>query len=146
MWLFSFGSNNPTQLSDRLSHSVDGRPAFLEGYRRVFRGWSRNWQGGTASLKKSPGDIVFGFVAKVTAADLATLDRFEGVRAGKYKRKKFTVWDAEDERERQAIAYVSLSRTFNAPTRAYLRAVADTIGSFWQGDGGKVTWRDIRVS
>jgi hypothetical protein len=56
MYLFSYGSNHPDQLADRLERVVRGYGASLHGYRRVFRGHSQLWGGGVASLRKASGD------------------------------------------------------------------------------------------
>lgn len=141
-YLFSYGSNNPTQLRQRLGHSVRGEAAYAPGWERVFRGWSNNWGGGVASLEKKREGITYGFIAKVSAADLRTLDRYEGVGSGNYRRHTIDVVTA-DGKELEAIAYLSTSCTYNPPTRAYLEAVVKTIGQFWAGDGGRVRVSDI---
>jgi hypothetical protein len=84
-------------------------------------------------------------VTDVDEDDLHVLDRYEGVASGKYKRTRVQPVTADGTRVK-AIAYVSTSTRFAPPTRAYLEAVAKTIGEFWAGDDGPVTWRDIRVS
>jgi hypothetical protein len=141
--LFSYGSNNPKQLADRLGHSFNSEAAYLPGYQRVFRGFSQRWGGGTASMQKASGGAVFGYVAQVSAADLAQLDRFEGVGLGIYRRSK--VKPIVDGSRVDAIAYIHTSREFNRPTDAYLDAVAKTIGSFWRGEHGAVGRSDIIV-
>ena len=144
-FLFSYGSNNPKQLSDRLEYWVRGaQGAYADGWQRVFRGYSRNWGGGVASLLRKSGSTTYGYVAPVTAEDLDLLDRYEGVRSGNYKRQQITVTTADGE-EIRAVAYISRSREFNEPTKAYLRATAKTIGQFWSGSGGPVKVSDIPI-
>ena len=144
-YLFSYGSNNPEQLSERLEYSVRGaQGAYADGWQRVFRGYSRNWGGGVASLLRKSGSTTYGYVAPVTAEDLDILDRYEGVRSGNYKRQQITVTTADGE-EIRAVAYISRSREFNEPTKAYLRATAKTIGQFWSGSGGPVKVSDIPI-
>lgn len=146
MYLFSYGSNHPTQLANRLGH----KPAFmkgavLDGYVRVFRGFSTTWQGGVASLEKKRGGQVFGYVSSVSQEDLKTLDRYEGVALGRYKRTNVTVTTVEEE-ELRAVAYVSLSEDFNQPSQSYLEAVAKTIAAFWKNTSGKTpTAKDITI-
>ncbi|NBU17462.1 MAG: hypothetical protein EBS48_10745, partial [Actinobacteria bacterium] len=41
--------------------------------------------------------------------------------------------------------YIATSTAKNAPSRAYLRAVAETVGAFWEGSGGTITEADITV-
>jgi len=148
VWLFSYGSNNPAQLAERLerpAHTLDPHAAVLTGYERVFRGMSRRWGGGTASLVHKPGARVHGYVAKVYARDLHVLDRFEGVGLGIYERRMVRVWTRRDE-FLDAVVYVHTSDEFNWPSPAYLVAVAHTIASFWRNeDGSPVTPADIPV-
>jgi cation transport regulator ChaC len=143
--LFSYGSNHPVQMAERLGRDVETMGAFLPGYVRVFRGWSQRWGGGVASLKKEKGGVVFGLVTEADAADLAKMDRFEGVGSGNYKRQTVPVVLATGERVK-AVAYVSTSAEFNMPSREYLEAVARTVGTHWRGDHDtKITWQDITV-
>jgi gamma-glutamylcyclotransferase (GGCT)/AIG2-like uncharacterized protein YtfP len=139
MLLFSYGSNHPAQLSERLARSVTGHAAVLPGYCRVFRGYSERWQGGVASLEKGPCDT-FGYVAVVDERDLAALDRREGVPFA-YRRKRVMV--RVGGAARSAVAYVATSKDYNRPSRAYLEAVAKTVGRFWLGRHGRVTWKDF---
>ena len=142
-YLFSYGSNSPRQLAERLGHSVKGRGAYVEGYLRAFRGWSSRWEGGVATLIPGRG-MTFGYIAEVTPDDLAILDRYEGVATGNYRRVSMQVTTNDGETV-QAIAYLASSSEKNAPSRAYKRAVAETIGAFWEGEGGPVTEADITV-
>lgn len=140
-YLFSYGSNHPGQLSERIGYMPPSRAAYLSGFKRVFRGFSRNWGGGVASLEKRAGATVFGYVSQVTSDDLKTLDRYEGVASGNYKRTTVTLHDGT-----RAVAYVSTSRTFAPPTEAYLKACAKTVGAFWKGARGQVTWKNFDIS
>jgi len=148
VYLFCYGSNNTAQLEDRLGIPGGSRGvvqgAYAPDYQRVFRGMSRNWGGGTASLKKKKGATTYGLVVELLPQDLDKLDRYEGVRSGVYKRQKIPVYTQDDE-QLEAIAYVSLKKEFNPPTEEYLEAVADTISMFWEGSNGPVTADDIPI-
>ena len=142
--LFSYGSNNPAQLAERLGHAVQTAPARLDGYKRVFRGVSRPWGGGgVASLVRRAGSTVYGLVAFVNARDLEILDRHEGVPTV-YERKTITVHAPSATR---AIAYVRADGAgFNPPSRAYLEACAKTVSTYWRGSkGARVTADDFDV-
>jgi len=143
--LFSYGSNHPGQLAERLGHTVQTQAAYLPDYVRVFRGWSQRWGGGVASIKSEPGGVVYGSAATVSAADLARLDVYEGIATGNYKRKTIAVVIG-DGRRAKAIAYVATSTEKNPPSREYLKAVAKNITTHWSGsDGRPVTYKDIVV-
>lgn len=147
-YLFCYGSNSTRQLEDRLGipggsrGSVQG--AYAPDYQRVFRGMSRTWGGGTASLKKKKGATTYGLIVELSPRDLKVLDRYEGVHSGVYKRQKMIVYTQEGEPV-EAIAYVSLKKDFNPPTEEYLDAVARTISRFWEGENGPVTADDIPI-
>jgi hypothetical protein len=143
-WLFSYGSNNPEQLSARIGHELDEmRPVWLKGYQRVFRGYSRGWSGGVASLEPRRGATTFGYIAKVDRDDLELVDRYEGVAVGMYYREKVTVHTPDG--PVKAIAYIATSDDFHPPSRAYLASIVKTIGAFWSGEDGPVKISDIPI-
>lgn len=131
--LFCYGSNNPSQLAERIGRPRSMEAAYAPKHKRVFRGWSHNWGGGVASLASSTKRPAYGYVADVTAAQLREMDRYEGVGYGNYERRNIDV--VVDGRKKKAVAYVSLSKEFNQPSEAYLEAVARTIGAFWEIEG-----------
>ena len=142
-YLFSYGSNHPAQLAERLEHPVLTLPAYLPGWQRVFRGMSRGWGGGVASIAKKRGATTYGLAVQVTAADLKKMDRFEGVPFAYVRRRVELV--VGDEKKR-GIAYVAVSREHNAPTRAYLEAVAKTSSAHWAAEtGGRVRPEEIPI-
>lgn len=135
--LFSYGSNHPGQLAQRLGHDVEGRGAYAPGWQRAFRGWSTKWEGGTATLVKKRGGVTYGYVTDLPARDFAVLDRFEGLGVH-YERALIDVFVGDDRRKSRAIAYLSLSKDFNPPSEAYLRAIVKTVSPFWQGANSTV--------
>ena len=143
--LFSYGSNGPAQLADRLGRVPPTFPAYADGVRRVFRGYSRGWGGAVASLINRKEATTYGSVAKVHAADLDVLDSYEGVHSGNYRRGTLDVMvDFGDGFESaKAVVYVSTSKQRGKPTQKYLRAIVDNVGSFWAGSGGKLKPSDF---
>ena len=136
--LFCYGSNNPSQLAERIGAHRPIYAAVAPLYKRVFRGWSSKWGGGVATLVPSRSRPAYGFVAKVTSADLDKMDVFEGVQSGIYERVSIPVtvygYEGEPKHTYKAIAYIRVSGDFNPPSRAYLEAIVKTIGAFWQID------------
>jgi hypothetical protein len=149
--LFCYGSNNLKQLSERVGADLNSPqmrpiPAASLHKKRVFRGYSNNWGGGTASLETSRSRPAYGFIVKLTDAQLDILDRYEGVgRPNGYKRitTEVETYGADGRKLGPvlAIAYVHTNTTFNKPSQAYLEAVAKTIGTCWDINGV----RDIKV-
>lgn len=144
LYLFSYGSNHPDQMRERLGRNFATEGAVAHGQSRVFRGYSQNWGGGVASLEPSPSAATYGLVARVTPHDLATMDRYEGVAGGHYARTIIDI-TLQDGRRAKAVAYISLSREFNPPSDRYLNAIAKTVGTHWSGANGPVTAADITV-
>jgi len=145
VFLFSYGSNHPDQIAQRLGHPAITEGAFATGYERVFCGISQRWRGGVASLRSAKGASTFGLVTLVNKRDLALMDQYEGVASGNYERKKIQV-HIVNRGVVTAYVYVSLSKNFTPPSREYLEAVAKTVGTHWRNDdGSKPTWRDITV-
>lgn len=141
MLLFSYGSNFPTRLAERLGHGVETWRAYAPGYERVFRGYSTRWGGGVASLLPNPNAETLGHVTRVTAADLRILDAREGVlenETGPYFRTEIPV--VIDQGPTEAQVYIARSNVFYMPTRAYLEAVAETLGAW-----SPVSWQDIPI-
>ncbi len=121
---FAFGSNmDAAQMARRCPGAETMGPGTLQAHRLVFRGPSRNRGGGVLSVDASPGDQVTGVVYRVTEADLAALDRFEGAPQW-YVRATRTV-HGEDDAAREAVIYRLPGHvTEMPPTDAYLAQVA----------------------
>lgn len=131
--LFCYGSNNPEQLRQRIGEPKSTTGAYAPRHKRVFRGRSKKWNGGVASLVASTGRPAHGYVAEVTESQLALMDQYEGIASGNYTREFVPV--VVDGKPTKAIAYVSTSTEFNEPSDAYLEAVLKTIAPFWQVGG-----------
>lgn len=147
--MFSYGSNNPPRLAQRIGRPVKGTAAFLPGYVRVFRGRSSTWNWhGVASVELQADGYVFGYVEPLSEEELEILDGYEGIYVNAYRREHHTVKvlnEATDEYEpRQAIVYVATSKEKNMPNYAYLAEVAKTINTFWDDDG-EITPADIEI-
>ncbi len=136
IYLFSYGSNHPDQLKERIGRKVKTFGAYAENMARIFVGHSERWNGGVASLDKQHGKTVFGLIAEVTSDDLDTLDLYEGVLSGKYKRQKIKVKNQEG-KSIDAIAYIAVTKKRSKPSNKYLEAVAKTIGTHWKDSEGQ---------
>lgn len=142
-YLFSYGSNHPAQLAERLEHPVVTLPAYVPGYERHFVGWSNRWGGGVASIRKARGGVVYGLAVLVDENDLLRMDRFEGVPFAYVRTRGKGVVGGEP---KSIIAYKAVNKTFARPSEAYLEAIARTIGAHWTGSGGaKIVPEDITI-
>jgi cation transport regulator ChaC len=143
--LFSYGSNHPEQLAQRLGHEVVSQGALVREYGRAFRGASRTWGGaGTATLIPMTGTTTYGLVIDVTKADIDLLDRYEGVPTV-YNRQKIKVTLQSGE-SKTAWVYISTRTDFNPPSREYLKAIVKTINTHWTSkSGSSVKVSDIPI-
>ena len=120
MYYFAYGSNlNKKQMMERCP---DNKPVFtatLPNYKLVFAGWSRQWRGGTASIKSFRGDRVRGAIYEVSEQCLRRLDKYEG----DYTRLKVTVFNEDDE-PIEAITYIKAGQLEETPpSKEYLTVV-----------------------
>lgn len=78
---FAFGSNlHLPQMRERCPDCELLESAVLAGYRLAFRGASRRWEaGGVATVIPDPGSRVHGLLYRLSPADLASLNGYEGV-------------------------------------------------------------------
>jgi hypothetical protein len=146
-YLFSYGSNNPDRLENvRLHHPLKGvTAAYLPDYKLCFLGYSNNWKGGVAGLKKKRGTEACGYVCQVSDDDLDILDIHEGVAGGYYYRKTLPVKvsvnaDNSEFKTVNAVVYLPGPLRLGAsehfyPSDDYLSAVEETIFTFWDPDG-----------
>jgi gamma-glutamylcyclotransferase (GGCT)/AIG2-like uncharacterized protein YtfP len=123
LYYFAYGSNlNKKQMAARCP---DSKPLFtvvLPNYKLIFAGWSRQWRGGTASIKSVRGDRVRGALYEISEPCLRRLDKYEGY-PGNYNRFNVTVFD-EDSEPFEAITYLKAGQIEEAPpSKEYLAII-----------------------
>jgi len=118
MYYFAYASNlNREQMRERCPDSLAKFPATLHHYQLVFVGWSRNWRGGTATIRPIRGGKVLGAIYEVTEECLRRLDRYEG---SDYRRLNVTV-NNEDGEPMEAVTYIRSGQAEPAkPSKEYL--------------------------
>ncbi len=123
MYYFAYGSNlSRRQMSERCPDSKPGFAATLQNYMLVFAGWSRQWRGGTASIKPFRGEKVLGAVYEISDRCLRRLDKHEGY-PDTYDRLKVTVYRDTGEPV-EAITYIRLSQSEETkPSPEYVATV-----------------------
>jgi gamma-glutamylcyclotransferase (GGCT)/AIG2-like uncharacterized protein YtfP len=90
---FAYGSNlDPVQMSQRCPGSrVIGCARLLDHrlvFPRPYEAWDR---AGVAGIEPAPGHVVEGVAYELTDADLATLDEYEGIEEGEYRRQRVVI-------------------------------------------------------
>lgn len=120
---FAYGSNlNRRQMAERCPDSVPKFVATLPNYKLVFTGWSRDWGGGVASIRRYRGGKVAGAVYEISDRDLRALDRYEGYPSV-YNRVNVIVF-TEDGEAVEAMAYVKREQSEDTqPSRKYLAVI-----------------------
>lgn len=108
-----------------LERCPDSQPRFratLPNYRIVFSGWSRQWRGGTITIRSFRGGKVSGAIYEVSERDLRRLDNYEGYPRSS-NRLNTTVFD-EDSEPIQAITYIKTGQLEEAtPSAEYLSII-----------------------
>lgn len=117
MLYFAYGSNlSRSQMKKRCPGSKALGVAILRGYK--FQINSR----GYANVLATPGGRVYGLVWDLDDADLAALDKAEGVAQGLYRRESIAV---ERDTPVDAQVYIARDSDPGVPTPRYHRAVVD---------------------
>ncbi|MBA7473209.1 hypothetical protein ES707_08544 [subsurface metagenome] len=123
MYYFAYASSlNRKQMQERCPDSKPLSVATLPNYKLVFVGWSRQWRGGTASIRRSQGDKVIGGVYEVSERDLRRLDKYEGC-PGNYDRLKARVFD-EDGNPVEVLTYIKSGQLEEtSPAKEYVAVI-----------------------
>jgi hypothetical protein len=128
--LFCYGSNSCAQLQKRLKlkEPLASNPAFIQGYRLIFAGYSLRWKGGVATIWK-PNKTqaqqplqarVYGIVVELTTAQLEMLDAFEKG----YTRKCILVNVEGRDKKTKCQVYVKDDTEYtHAPSEKYIAAI-----------------------
>jgi gamma-glutamylcyclotransferase (GGCT)/AIG2-like uncharacterized protein YtfP len=119
---FAYGSNmDPLQMERRCPGAVVVGPARLDDYRLTFVWDSPGWGGGVATVEAAPDDHVWGVLWDLTDEHVRSLDEYEGIATGVYKRD-----DAEVEcsgNRMMAMIYVATDTRHKAPSARYVSAL-----------------------
>ena len=115
MLYLAYGSNlNRAQMLDRCPTSVPVRRVAMRNWTLVFRG--------VADIERRERSVVEGALYRVTSADVASLDRYEGVRSGKYEPVTIRLPETDD----TAFFYVQTRKVApHRPTEDYFSVVMD---------------------
>jgi cation transport regulator ChaC len=123
MYYFAYASNlNRKQMAERAPDSKPKFIATLPNYKLIFTGWSRQQQGGVASIKPFRGEKVVGAVYEISDKDLRLLDKYEGYPAT-CNHLNITVWTETGDAV-EAITYIKVEQSEETrPSREYLAAI-----------------------
>jgi gamma-glutamylcyclotransferase len=120
---FAYGSNlSKKQMNERVPGNKPKFTAVLPNHKLLFAGYSRQWKGGTASVKPFRGQRVEGAVYDITEDQFKKLDRFEDYPMT-YDHLKVTVWTDSDQ-QIEAVTYIKKEQSPETkPSAEYLAAI-----------------------
>lgn len=108
---FAYGSNLVArQMTARCPSARVAGPAYLDGWRITFGGYSPSWQGAVADVVRSEGARVPGVLYWLDPSDLERLDSYEG-HPHTYTRRR--LWVAV-ESGRRCVAHVYVQTSYMA--------------------------------
>ena len=125
MYHFTYGSNlNHKQMNCRCPDNKFTKRAYLDNYKFVYDGHSKNWEGGAvANILESAGSIVWGGLYEISKSDLENLDRYEGF-PNSYNREELKVKDDQGNIYK-AITYFRIGEKIGIPSSEYKKIIID---------------------
>jgi hypothetical protein len=125
MYYFAYGINlNKKQMAETSPQSKPKFVATLYNYKLMFTGWTRQWHGGIATIKRSTNDKVKGAIYEVPDIEWGKLDKAEDC-PGNFERIKILVND-EDGESIEATTYIKkglLQAGESKPSPEYLEII-----------------------
>ncbi|MEU6851037.1 gamma-glutamylcyclotransferase [Actinacidiphila alni] len=120
----AYASNLDARLMTRRApHSPQRGTGWLDGWRLTFGGEQMGWEGALATLVEDPDSQVFVGLYDLAPVDEESLDRWEGVPLGMYRRTTVRVHTLDG--DAAAWAYVLNDYEGGLPSARYLGEIAD---------------------
>jgi hypothetical protein len=138
--LFSYGSNNVKQLTERVGQVTAVGPGYLPNHVRVFAGYSERWKGAVACVYKRKDCTVQGVIVQVRNAQLNLLDRYEYG----YTRHQMGVYNTSTGTLVPCEVYVKNDTTWVAPpSPEYIAAIRTMLNEVPRAARSKLVIRGI---
>ena len=119
---FAYGSNmDPVQMASRCPGADPLEVAVLRDHQLAYTYDAPGWEGGVATVIPEPGSQVWGVVWSLTARHLDTLDDYEGVDIGIYRRELVDVYVLD--RPMEAFVYITNDTLSRLPNQRYIDAL-----------------------
>jgi hypothetical protein len=133
MIYFAYGADlNPARLLRRAPGHRSLGVARLANYKLVFPRFAREWNGASASIDASAGDVVFGALYDLPPDDVPVLHRHKGydpdgpAELNEHVFREVTVRRVSNNERVNAWTYVAVPDNTNAlPSRGYVDAILD---------------------
>jgi gamma-glutamylcyclotransferase (GGCT)/AIG2-like uncharacterized protein YtfP len=114
---------DPAQMAERCPHSPWRGSGWLEGWRLAFGGEDIGWEGAMATVVEEAGERVFVVLYELSAADEASLDKWDGASIDYYRKAKVRVTTTDG--EVLAWLYVLNAYEGGLPAARYLGIISD---------------------
>ncbi|MDZ7729153.1 MAG: gamma-glutamylcyclotransferase family protein [Dehalococcoidia bacterium] len=106
LFYFAYGSNmSASQMADRCPGARALGAAWLPDFALAFTRYSPRREGGVADIRPHRRKAAHGVLWEVTEDHLASLDRYEGVASGAYRRIEVAVAQGTGPPEAPALTY-----------------------------------------
>jgi gamma-glutamylcyclotransferase (GGCT)/AIG2-like uncharacterized protein YtfP len=120
----AYGSNlDPERMVHRAPHSPLEGSGWLVGWRLTFGGEDVSWEGALLTVVEDPGHQVYVALYDLTPADEESLDKWEGVDIGLFRKLKVRVETLDG--DVTAWIYVLDAYEGGLPSARYLGMLAD---------------------
>lgn len=120
----AYGSNmDPARMAERCPHSPQRGNGWLEGWRLTFGGEDIGWEGPMATVVEDVAERVFVVLYELSDLDERSLDRWDGVTIGYYRKIRVRVQTLDG--DTPAWLYVLNAYEGGLPAASYLGLVAD---------------------
>ena len=120
----AYGSNlDPERMAVRAPHSPLRGTGWLPGWRLTFGGEDVSWEGPLGTVVEDPGHQVYVALYDLTDGDVESLDKWEGVDIGLFRKIKVRVQTLDG--DVPAWIYVLDAYEGGLPSARYLGMLAD---------------------
>jgi hypothetical protein len=120
----AYGSNlDPERMSVRAPHSPLRGTGWLVGWRLTFGGEDVSWEGPLGTVVEDPAHQVYVALYDLTDGDVESLDKWEGVDIGLFRKLKVRVQTLDG--DAAAWIYVLDAYEGGLPSARYLGMLAD---------------------
>ena len=121
------GNLDPRLMTRRAPHSPLRATGWLNGWRLTFGGEQMGWEGALATLVEDDTSQVFVGLYEIAPVDEESIDRWEGVPLGVYRRTTLRVHTLDG--DLAAWVYVLNDYEGGLPSARYLGEIADAAES-----------------
>jgi gamma-glutamylcyclotransferase (GGCT)/AIG2-like uncharacterized protein YtfP len=117
------GNLDPARMANRCPHSPQQGTGWLEGWRLTFGGVDLGWEGALPTVVEDAGHRVFVGLYELSEPDETSLDEWDGVSLGYYRKARVRVSTLDG--EVLAWLYVLNDYEGGLPSARYLGMMAD---------------------